>query len=98
MISLKFNEQACKTCPTSDCLVKCQYMDFDRESAKEEMLKIFGGEDSPVLHNCVTCYGCEEYCKGVITPFILSLKEGRKRAYSQHHGQLPGSGLISESR
>jgi len=71
MISLKFNEKACKTCPTSDCLVKCQYMDFDRESAKEEMLKIFRGEDSPVLHNCVTCYGCEEYCKRGNHPFYL---------------------------
>jgi Fe-S oxidoreductase len=46
-------------------------MDFDRESAKEEMLKIFRGEDSPVLHNCVTCYGCEEYCKRGNHPFYL---------------------------
>ena len=71
MLSLKFNENTCKICPTSDCLVKCQYMDFDKAEAKEEILKIFRGEDSPVLHNCVTCYGCEEYCKMRNHPFYL---------------------------
>ena len=34
-------------------------------------MKIAGGEDSFVLHNCVTCYACEEYCPSGNHPFYL---------------------------
>jgi len=71
MYQLKFDENLCKTCPTGDCLVKCQYMDLDKNEAIEEMVKISKGEDSFVLHDCVTCYGCEEYCKRGNHPFYL---------------------------
>lgn len=63
MYSLKFDEDVCATCTTSDCLVKCQYIDVDREMAHKEVMKIVGGEGSFVLRDCVTCYSCEEYCK-----------------------------------
>jgi hypothetical protein len=71
MFTLKFDENVCKTCPTGDCLVKCQYMDVDKDTAIEEMLKISRGEDSFVFNDCVTCYGCEEYCKRGNHPFYL---------------------------
>ena len=71
MLTLKFDENVCKTCPTGDCLVKCQYMDVDKDTAVEEMLKISRGEDSFVFNDCVTCYGCEEYCKRGNHPFYL---------------------------
>jgi len=71
MFKLKFDESRCLTCPDGACLVKCQYMDFDRNSAREEMVKIYRGEDSPVLQNCVTCYSCEEYCRRGNHPFYL---------------------------
>jgi len=71
MFDLKFNENICLSCPTGDCLVKCQYMELNKNQAKEEMLKIFRGEDSSVLHDCVTCYACEEYCKRGNHPFYL---------------------------
>jgi hypothetical protein len=71
MYELKFDENLCKTCPTGDCLVKCQYMDLEKNEAIEEMVKISKGEDSFVLHDCVTCYGCEEYCKRGNHPFYL---------------------------
>ena len=63
MYALKFDENVCATCPSADCLLKCQYMVFDKNEAHEEMMKVVKGEDSPVLHECVTCYACEEYCK-----------------------------------
>ena len=71
MYTLKFDENLCKTCPTCDCLVMCQYMDLDIDKAKEEIMKISEGEDSFVLQDCVTCYGCEEYCKRGNHPFYL---------------------------
>jgi len=60
---LKFDEKVCASCPTCDCLVRCQYMNVDQHTAKVEMEKMINGEDSFVLHECVTCYACEEYCK-----------------------------------
>lgn len=71
MFELKFDENLCKSCTTCDCLVKCQYMNFETNDAKEEMLKIFKGDDSSVLQDCVTCYSCEEYCKRGNHPFYL---------------------------
>ncbi|MFW9994368.1 MAG: heterodisulfide reductase-related iron-sulfur binding cluster [Candidatus Odinarchaeota archaeon] len=71
MLELKMNEQVCLTCSTSDCLVKCQYMDINRDKAHSEILRMIKGEDSFVLHECATCYACEEYCKRGNHPFYL---------------------------
>ena len=71
MYELRFDERKCMACKTCDCLTKCQYMDIDRDTAKTEMMKIINGEDSFVLHDCVTCYACEEYCKMGNHPFYL---------------------------
>lgn len=71
MYTLQFDENSCLACPTQDCLTRCQYMTVDRQTAKEEILKIARGEDSFVLHDCVTCYACEEYCSFGNHPFYL---------------------------
>ncbi len=71
MFKLQFDEQRCLNCPDGACLVKCQYLDFEKDQAKAEMVKIFRGEDSPVLQDCVTCYSCEEYCTRGNHPFYL---------------------------
>jgi ferredoxin len=71
MYTLKFDEQKCLRCPTHACLTKCRYMDIDKDSAREEILKIERGEDSFILHDCVTCYACEEYCPMNNHPFYL---------------------------
>jgi len=75
MYELKFNESECLSCATQDCLTKCQYMDIDRDTAKAEILKIAHGEDSFVLHDCVTCYACEEYCPVNNHPFYLIVEK-----------------------
>ena len=54
MYALKFDENVCAACPSADCLLKCQYMKFDKETAHEEMMKIVKGEDSRVLKECAT--------------------------------------------
>ncbi len=71
MSKLKFDVDKCLTCVTGACLTKCQYMQFDPESASREMVAIARGDDSSVLHNCVTCYACEEYCPEENHPFYL---------------------------
>jgi Fe-S oxidoreductase len=72
MYTLKFDSNRCKTCPTGDCLVKCQYIGIEtKDEAINEMINIAEGKDSPVLHDCVTCYGCEEYCRRGNHPFYL---------------------------
>ena len=71
MFKLKFAKEMCVTCPTFDCLVKCQYMDIDKDLAKTEITRMISGEDSFVLHDCVTCYACEEYCTRGNHPFYL---------------------------
>jgi Fe-S oxidoreductase len=78
MYELKFDERQCLSCATQDCLTKCQYMDIDRDTAKKEILKIAHGEDSFVLHDCVTCYACEEYCPVNNHPFYLIVEQQEK--------------------
>jgi len=69
--TLKFNLERCLDCQTQACLTRCQYMEIDEETARKEILKIARGEDSFVLHDCVTCYACEEYCTSGNHPFYL---------------------------
>jgi len=71
MDRLKFDEKVCGTCPSPDCLLKCQYMKFEGNEAREEMMKVVEGKDSRVLHDCVTCYACEEYCRRGNHPYYL---------------------------
>ncbi|MBW2062712.1 MAG: (Fe-S)-binding protein [Deltaproteobacteria bacterium] len=75
MYEVKYDEKKCLSCRTQDCLIKCQYIDIDKESAKKEILKIGHGEDSFVLHECVTCYACEEYCPMNNHPFYLIVEK-----------------------
>ena len=83
MYALKFSEKVCATCPSADCLLKCQYMTFDTKEAHEEMMKVVRGEESRVLHDCVTCYACEEYCKRGNHPFyLISERREEKGIYS----------------
>jgi len=78
-LKLKFNEKLCATCPTLDCLIRCQYMDINKNKAKAEIEKMIKGQDSFVLHQCVTCYACEEYCKRGNHPFYLITDLQEKR-------------------
>ena len=71
MFTLRFDENKCLACETQDCLTRCQYMALDITAARSEMEKIIQGKESQVLHDCVTCYACEEYCPLGNHPFYL---------------------------
>lgn len=78
MSKLKFDEAICEKCTTYDCLIKCQYMDFDLDKAKEERRKLIKGQNSFVLKDCVTCYACEEYCPYNNHPFYQIVEQQEK--------------------
>jgi len=75
MPELRFDENICLACETTDCLMRCQHLHFSGESAREEKLKLIRGEESSVLHDCVTCYACEEYCPNDNHPFYLIVRQ-----------------------
>jgi Fe-S oxidoreductase len=75
MRGLVFETEACLNCRTQACLARCQYMEIDGQTAQTEILKIARGEDSFVLHECVTCYACEEYCPSGNHPFYLIVEQ-----------------------
>lgn len=79
MPELKFDKELCESCPTCDCLVKCQYLGLDLKTARSEIKKIINEQDSFVLHDCVTCYACEEYCTRGNHPFYLITDIQEKR-------------------
>lgn len=83
MYALQVSDKVCATCPSADCLLKCQYMTFDKEEAHEEMMKVVRGEESRVLHDCVTCYACEEYCtRGNHPYYLISERREEKEIYT----------------
>lgn len=77
MYALRFDSTVCESCDTYDCLVRCQYLKLDLGAARSEKMKLINGEDSLVLYECTTCYGCEEYCPYNNHPFyhIVQLQE-----------------------
>ncbi len=79
MYQLKTDPDLCRRCETTDCLARCQYLNLDPEAAKREKMKMIEGLDSIVLHQCATCYGCEEYCKHRNHPFYLIVGLQEKR-------------------
>ena len=70
-VCVQFDERRYLNCPTQACLTKCQHMNIDRDNAREEISKIARGKDAFVLHDCVTCYPCEEYCPMKNHPFYM---------------------------
>jgi Fe-S oxidoreductase len=57
-----------------DCLVRCQYVNYEQNQAAEEIRALTEGRDANILHQCVTCCGCSEYCPKGADPFDLILK------------------------
>ncbi|MCX7816394.1 MAG: (Fe-S)-binding protein [Syntrophales bacterium] len=67
-----FREDRCDFC--GECLARCNYLDFDRESGSEAFKKLARGEKENWIYDCVTCFACNEYCPKDARPFDLILK------------------------
>jgi len=67
-----FYEDRCDFC--GDCLDRCHYLDFDKESGAIEFKKMVQGEKVDWIYDCVTCIACNEYCTKDARPFDLILQ------------------------
>jgi ferredoxin len=70
-----FDLSMCDSC--GDCLVRCQYVDYDRSKAIQEITALIEGKDAEILRECTTCMACNEYCTKGANPYelILQLQE-----------------------
>ncbi len=67
-----FYEERCDFC--GECLERCHYLDFDKESGAEAFRKLVAGEKSDWLYDCITCIACNEYCPKDARPFDLIIQ------------------------
>jgi len=59
----------CDLC--GDCLVKCLWVDYDRDKAVSEIRALMEGKNAEIVGRCVTCCACREYCPTGADPFNL---------------------------
>jgi len=50
----------CNLC--GDCLVKCRYVDYDKDKAVAEIKLLMEGKEADILSKCITCMACIDYC------------------------------------
>ena len=68
-----FYEDRCDFC--GECLSRCYYLDFDKESGAAAFEKLVKGEKSDWLYDCITCTACNEYCPRDARPFDLIIQK-----------------------
>ncbi|MBM4445875.1 MAG: (Fe-S)-binding protein [Chloroflexi bacterium] len=66
----------CNFC--GDCLLKCLYVDYDKDRAVAEIKALIEGKRAEILIQCVTCCACREYCPTGADPYDLILKAQEK--------------------
>ena len=66
-----FDNSHCAECKTVDCMMKCQWIDFESiETAKQEITKLVNeDENCRILKECMLCFSCDEYCPYNSHPF-----------------------------
>ena len=62
----------CDLC--GECLVRCLYVAYDKEKAAANIQALMDRKDAEILHRCVTCCACREYCPTGADPFDLILR------------------------
>ncbi|MBN1800639.1 MAG: (Fe-S)-binding protein [Candidatus Lokiarchaeota archaeon] len=68
-----FDKSFCASCEGIDCLMNCQWIDFNGiDDARLEMQKLINEDaNGRVLQECIACFGCDEYCPNNSHPFDL---------------------------
>ncbi len=59
----------CNLC--GDCLIRCQYVDYDEDKSVAQIKELMAGKTADILKDCVTCCACNEYCPTGANPFDL---------------------------
>jgi hypothetical protein len=70
----------CDLC--GDCLVKCRYVDYDKDRAVAEITLLMEGKDAEILNKCITCMSCRDYCPTGADPSDLIFKMQEKTGTS----------------
>jgi len=69
----------CNLC--GDCLIRCRYVDYDKDKAVVEIKLLMEGEEADILNKCTTCLACIDYCSTGADPadliFQMQEKIGR---------------------
>jgi Fe-S oxidoreductase len=68
-----FHKERCDFC--GECLARCYYLDFDKESGAKAFRELVEGEKADWLYDCVTCIACNEYCPTDARPFDLIIQK-----------------------
>ena len=71
-----WDSSKCDLC--GDCLVKCRYVDYDRERAVAEITLLMEGKEAEILNTCMTCIACNDYCPTGADPSDLIFKMQEK--------------------
>ena len=66
----------CDLC--GDCLVKCRYVDYDRDQAANQIKLLLEGKAADILDKCITCNACFQYCPTGADPANLIYKMQEK--------------------
>jgi Fe-S oxidoreductase len=66
----------CDLC--GDCLVKCRYVDYDKDKAVSEIKRLMEGKAADILDKCITCNACFQYCPAGADPADLIYKMQEK--------------------
>jgi Fe-S oxidoreductase len=65
-----FRYEDCTLC--GDCLARCEYIDFSRDEAVEEVKGLIDGRPSRKLQKgCISCYACNAFCPQDCRPYEL---------------------------
>jgi Fe-S oxidoreductase len=59
----------CNLC--GECLIKCHYVNYDKDRAVAEIRLLMEGHDAGILHSCTTCLACNDYCPTEADPSDL---------------------------
>jgi len=66
----------CDLC--GDCLVKCRYVDYDKDRAVKEIKLLMEGKEADILNSCITCNACYDTCPTRADPADLIHKMQEK--------------------
>ena len=66
----------CDLC--GDCLVKCRYVDYDKDRAVAEIRLLMEGKEADILNDCITCIACNDYCPTGADPSNLIFRMQEK--------------------
>lgn len=72
-----FDSKKCVLC--GQCRDRCLYIDYAPGTGAGEWEKLVNGEPVSWLHQCITCFACNEYCPNGARPFDLILERLEER-------------------